>query len=150
MSLTGANAVIMLTIPNLFQIPNPLQGFAADDIFDVDQVKRAELLMGVDGILSGGFVWEQVRQTFALQADSPSMYIFDQWQLAEQAISDKYPCSATFTLTGINTQFSAPKGFLSAASPAPGVGKLIKPRKFTIEWQQVTPVVIPSIVQTVL
>jgi hypothetical protein len=149
-SLTGANSVIILSIPNLFATPVVLQGYAADDIFDVDQVRRAETLMGVDGFLSAGFIWEQVKQTYAFQADSDSNLIFDQWQMAEQAISDKYPCTATITLPGILAQFNCGPGYLTMASPIPGAKKLYQPRRYTIEWQQVLPAEIATVVQTLL
>lgn len=139
MSLTAANSTILLGITNLFSTPQQLYGFAADDIFDVDQVKRAETLMGVDGILSGGFAWEEVKQTFSLQADSPSCSIFDQWQQAEIAISDVYPAFATVILPGISTKFSCTNGFLLTASPMPKAKTLLQPRQFVISWNNVSP-----------
>lgn len=139
MSLTAANSTILLNIPFLFPVPQQLYGFAADDIFDVDQVKRAETYMGVDGILSGGFVWEEVKQTFSLQADSPSCALFDQWQQAEIAISDVYPAFATVILPGLQTKFACSNGFLMSASPMPTMKTLAQPRKFSISWNNVSP-----------
>ena len=137
MSLTSANSTILLSIVPLFPVPSPLFGFAADDVFDVDQVKRAETLMGVDGILSGGFVWEEVKQTFTLQSDSPSCNIFDQWQTAEELFQDVYSASATIILPGLLAQFSCINGYLINASPMPSAKKLLQPRKFTIAWNSI-------------
>ena len=53
-TITGASAVIMLSVPGLFSTPQQLQGFATDDIFDTAAIASAETLMGVDGNLSGG------------------------------------------------------------------------------------------------
>lgn len=139
MSLTSANSVLQLVVPNLFPIPQQLQGFAADDIFDVDQVKRAETLMGVDGVLSGGFVWEEVKQTITVQADSPSCILFDEWQQAQIAIADVYPAFLTVILPGILTKFACGPGFLLTASPMPKVKTLIQPRQFVIAWNNVSP-----------
>lgn len=139
MSLTSANATILFSVDTLFPAPVPLAGFSADDIFDVDQVKRAETLMGVDGVLSGGFVWEEVKQTFSFQADSLSCILFDQWQEAEQALEDVYPASATIILPGILTAFACINGFLMTASPMPSAKKLLQPRKFSISWNIVSP-----------
>lgn len=139
MSLTSANSIILISVAGLFPTPQQLQGFAADDVFDIDQVKRAETLMGVDGILSGGFVWEEVKQTFALQADSFACAIFDQWQEAEQALEDVYLANATIILPGLLTQWACNKGFLMTASPMPSAKKLIQPRKFSISWNTVSP-----------
>ena len=78
-TLTAANAVITLTVPFLFPTPVQLQGFSADNIYDMDNVDQIETAMGVDGILSGGFVFNPVNQTFVLQADSPSIAFFETW-----------------------------------------------------------------------
>lgn len=139
MSLTGANASIMLSVPGLFSTPQKLQGFSTDDVFDVDQIKLAETLMGVDGMLSGGFVWEATQQTFTLQSDSPSVFVFDQWVAAIKSASDTLTGSATVVLLGISTKWSCKVGYLTQYPPMPSVGKLIKPRKYTVMWQTVTP-----------
>ena len=81
-SITSANAIIMLTIPDLFPAPQQLQGFAADDVYGVNDLKSAEVLMGVDGKLSGGFVFVPIEWSISFQADSPSLDIFDQWWTA--------------------------------------------------------------------
>jgi hypothetical protein len=139
MSLTGANSVIMISIPGLFPTPQQLQGFAADDVFDVDQVKRAETLMGVDGKLSGGFVYEEVKQTFALQADSPSVFIFETWDAAMLASGDVFSATATVILSGIRTVFNCGPGFMISGSPMPSVKKLYQPRKWTVAWERTGP-----------
>lgn len=139
MSLTAANAIIMLSVADLFPNAQRLQGFSTDDVFDVEQIKAVETQMGVDGILSGGFVYNETTQSFTLQSDSPSIFVFDQWVLAQQAAQDTFPGSALVTLSGIDTKFSCVKGFLTDYPPMPSVGKLIKPRKYTIRWESVSP-----------
>ena len=76
-SLTSANSVIMLTIPGLFDTPQQIQGYSADDIFDTGQVSNAEVLMGIDGKLSGGWIPAVKTQTYTLQADSLSVDFLD-------------------------------------------------------------------------
>ncbi len=142
MSLTGANAVLMLSVPGLFDTPQQLQGFATDDIFDVEQVKRIETLMGVDGILSGGFVFNEKPMTITLQADSPSNFIFEQWDAAEQPpYGDVLSASMTVVLTGLSTKWSCINGFWTDAPPGglAAIKKLVQPRKYTLRWEQVVP-----------
>ena len=69
MSITTANAVVMLGIIPLFPIPQQIQGFASDEVYDVPSIKSAEALMGVDGKKSSGFVYVLIPQTITLQAD---------------------------------------------------------------------------------
>lgn len=138
-SLTGANTIFMLGVTGLFDSPQQLQGFAADDIFDVDQIGIGETLMGVDGILSGGLIFEPTTQNIKLQSDSASISIFDQWIQAELAAVDKLPCNAVVKITGLGIKFTMPKGFITKYPPMPSVKKLVQPRAYTIMWETVTP-----------
>lgn len=138
-TLTAANAVITITIPNLFSIPQQLQGFSADDVYDVDQQEVVETMMGVDGILSGGFVNVAVKQTFTLMADSASNLIFETWAINQALIQDAYVANGSTTLPATGRVYTSTKGFLTSYQPIPSGGKLLKPRKYTITWQSVLP-----------
>lgn len=139
MSLTGANSIIALAIPGLFNTPQQLQGFAADDVFTTEMVRRIEVLMGVDGFLSGGFVNVEVKQSFSLQADSPSNDLFDQWDATQQQLGDPIIANGEETLLSINKSWSLTRGFLTGYTPVPEVKKIIQPRKFEITWNFVRP-----------
>ena len=139
MSLTSANAVLQLSVPGLFDTAQQLQGFSSDDIFDVEAVRRAETLMGVDGYLSGGFVWEEVKQTITFQGDSPSINIIDQWDQAQLAQQDVYPAHMTVILTGVQTQWTCSNGYLMSWVVIPSAKKLIQPRRLMISWNNTSP-----------
>src|ERR1700692_2768327 len=104
-NITAANAVYILSIPNVLLAPTQLQGFAADDIFDTEPLEAAETLMGVDGILSAGFVFVRVPQSITLQADSASNVVFDAWWTQEQANKTKYAASGQIRLPAIGTKW---------------------------------------------
>lgn len=141
-SITGATAVVMLSIPGLFPNPQQLQGFAADDIFDTDAIESAETLMGVDGIMSAGFVFVPINQRYMLQADSASNFIFDTWWANQQQIQDLFFANAVIYLTALGTKWNLTKGALVSYKPVPAVKKLIQPRSFTIRWQSSLPSVV--------
>lgn len=138
-TLTSANAVITLTIPGIFSTPQQLQQFAVDDVADVDTLTIAETLMGVDGFLSGGFVFNSVKYTFTLQADSPSCFIFDQWKNAQATLLDTFPANGGLLLKSLGTKWTWTRGFLVDYSPAPNIKKILQPRKFGVVWQRVFP-----------
>jgi hypothetical protein len=140
MSLTGANAIITISQPTLFPTPQQIQGFAADDVTDMEPAKILEHLMGVDGNLSFGFVWMERMQEITLQADSASNSIFDQINNQSQAVQDVYPLNGTVILKGIGLMFILVNGGLETYKPMPKVGKIIGPRKYRIVWNKVTPV----------
>jgi hypothetical protein len=146
MSLTSANAIITLSISDLLAAPIQIQGFSVDDIFSTGALKSAETQMGVDGVLSGGWVNVPVPQTYDLMADSPSNDIFDTWWAAEQAAQDVYTASGVILLPGLNRKWTMVKGFLTSYQPLPDVKKLLQSRKYEITWQQSQPAVMPSLV----
>ena len=148
-TITGANAIYTLAIappafapqvsPTLFAAPVQLQGFAADDAFATEPLASVETLMGVDGILSAGFVYVPVRQTITLQADSISNSLFDAWWNAMQTTKDVFLAQGVITLTTIQTKYALTNGSLTTYHPLADVRKLLQPRRYGITWQAVSP-----------
>ncbi len=137
--ITSANSILTLSIATLFPNPQQLQGFGVDDIYDIAQVKNVETLMGVDGLLSAGFVWKERVQTVTLQADSASNAIFDTWNAQQESNQTVYPAQGLIRLPGIATKFIQTRGFLTGYKPAPKAGRLLHPRTYEITWQRVAP-----------
>jgi len=135
--ITGANSLFTITVADLFSSPFQLQGYAADDAFATDAMTIAETLMGVDGILSGGFVNVETHQTISLQADSPSITYFDQWFSAQKSNQEVYTASATITMPAVGLKYTLKNGFLTTYAPMAGVKKLLQPRQFAITWNSV-------------
>lgn len=137
--ITSANAIYQITIPGVFNVPVQLQQFATDDIFDTGAIPAAEVMMGVDGILTAGFVFAPVEQGISLQADSPSIALFETWRSAEVNARDKFPAQAVIVLTTLNTKWALTKGFLRNFPPMPDAKRVLQPRKFSITWEAVSP-----------
>lgn len=136
-TLTVANSVIMIVIPDLFPIPQQLRGYSADDVLTTEAVDSVETQMGVDGLLSGGWMPTPKRQTYTLQADSPSTFMFDTWQQSQEAIRDAYIANAFITLPSIGVIYTCTKGFLTSYTPMPDARKILQPRKFTVTWESI-------------
>ncbi len=139
MSLTGANASIAISQPTLFPSAQNIQRFAADDVTDMDAVEIVERLMGVDGVLSFGFVWKERLQKIRLQGDSDSNIFFDTINNQQQAVQDVYPLTGTIILPAIGLKFTCTNGALTMYKPMPAVKKLIQPRDYQIVWNKVIP-----------
>lgn len=135
-NLTAANCVFQLSIPDVFPSPQQLQGFAADNIFDVDPQEAIQTQMGVDGLLSAGFVYVETRQSITLQGDSASNDVFDAWRDAEKAALNVFPASAVVVLPAINRKYEMTRGFMTSYMPFSSAGKILQPRKFTITWNR--------------
>jgi len=138
MAITSASAILTLSVNGLFG-PTQLQGFSTDEIYSIGELQAAETMMGADGILTAGFIFQSVSQTIDLMADSGSNALFDQWYSAEQQAKRKFIASGTIYLHGTGTTYDLTRGFLKTYKPAPDGGKTLKPRKYTIEWQSIIP-----------
>ena len=137
--LTAADIVIVLSCPDVIGGPFQLQGFAAEDVFDTDNLAVAEVAMGVDGILSAGFVPREVVQRYTLQADSQSVDYFEAvyaQQVAQRAV---YAFTGVLTLPAVGKTYNGSRGFLTGYSPTPAGRKILQPRQFAITWQSMSP-----------
>jgi hypothetical protein len=136
-TITSPNAALFLSISGLYSIPQQIQGFAADDITDFAEVNSSEIVMGVDGKLSGGFVYMPIPQGIALQADSDSNDLFDTWYASQQAAGELFVATGILRLPSVTKTYTMTRGFLTTYKAAPDVKKTLQPRKYTITWQTV-------------
>lgn len=137
--ITAANAVLTLSQAILFPTPQQIQGFAADDVFDLDEIESMEVLMGVDGVMSFGYVWKVQPQTIMLQANSPSgPEFFDIVQSQQLAAQTAYPLDGVIILPAIGMKIILTNGVLTRYK-LPGAKKLIQPRRFGITWNLAVP-----------
>lgn len=143
LTITAANAVILLTIPGLYPVPQQLQGFAADNVYDVEDVENSEEVLGVDGRLSAGFVPYVVIQTFAIMPDSESSVVFENWLMAETSLKDKFYASGSTTLPAIGRSYQMNNGVLKRMKPLPGAKKVLEARMFQVKWESVVPLGLP-------
>lgn len=139
--ITGANATFMISVTSVFPAPVQLQGFAADDVFETDPLESVEHYMGVDGILSAGFVFVPVRMGISLQADSPSNQLFDAWWAAMQAARGVFFANGVVILPNVGQKWALAQGILQHYQPVPPVKKLLQPRKHGILWTAVSPAI---------
>lgn len=136
-TITSANAVLSLAINNYFPVPQVIQGFAVDDAFESESVQQSEVLMGVDGTLSGGKIFVPYKMTIHLQADSPSVFLFDAWRNAQNAAVDVFSASGSINLPGTSMVYTLNNGFLTSATPFPAVKKTLTPLVYEITWQSI-------------
>ncbi len=138
-TITAANAIILLGATGLFDTAQRIEGFAADNITDMDAYQPTETLTGVDGRLSAGWAFAPVPQNITLQADSASNDFFDTLISAEETAREKYVLFGSIVLPATNRKYSMTRGFLTNIVKLPAVAKVLQPRKFTVLWQRVQP-----------
>lgn len=138
--ITSADAILTMTQPTLFPNPVQLQNFGADDIYDTDQIRTLEAMMGVDGNLSFGFVFVPVLQNYTFMADSPSIDdFFDIIYTQQRVAKTTYPLAGTILLPSRGKKFIMTNGGLSNYKPAPDAKRVLQVQKFQITWESIVP-----------
>ncbi len=138
-TITSANSVFMLAINTLYPTPVQLQGYMADAAFAQESVDIAENVLGVDGIMSSGWVPRMFPQTISIMPSSPSSVIFETWAAAEDTAQEKFFCNATITLKSTGRKYSLQNGVLTNYVPIPEAGKVLRGRPFKLVWNTILP-----------
>lgn len=138
LTITAANSIILLSIDGLYDVPQQLQGFSADDVFDTETIAPNETMMGVDGRLSGGFVHNPIRQNFSLQADSASNLMFENWIAAMNRVKETYIANGQVQLPAVGRKYVMVRGFLTSIPPTAAARKVLQPRRYQITWERIT------------
>ncbi len=135
--LTVSNAIIMLVIPDLFPVPQQLQGFAADDLMTNEPVDSIETIMGLDGLLSAGWVPTPKIWTCVLQANSISTFMFDELNQQQESAKRGFSMDGSLTLPDLGRTYVMANGFMTNYTVMPDARKILQPRRFRITWESI-------------
>ena len=138
-TLTSANAQLTLSVAGIYSSPQAIQGFATDDAFESDSAAQAETMMGVDGFLSAGKIFAPYDMTIHLQADSPSIALFDTWRTQQDAQVDVFRADGNILIPGTGMIYQLVRGYLMSAPAFPAVKKILQPQAYVIRWERITP-----------
>lgn len=125
-TLTTANATLKMVAEALYTSAVSVQGFATDDAWDQDAVQNGEYSMGVDGNYSAGYVFNAVRMTITLQADSPSLVYFENVYNYENTNRTKLTTEITIRSTANGRLYDYKNGFMESYK-APAGKKILQP-----------------------
>lgn len=139
-TITAANSVYFLAIAGLYPTPQQLQGFSADAAFDTDASEPAEVVIGVDGRMSAGYVPFLTKQTISIMPDSLSSQMFEDWLAAQKAAREVYIANAVITLPSVNRAYVLTSGVMTSIVSIPGTRKVLQARNFVITWGDINPV----------
>lgn len=143
-TITSANSSFVLSIAGVFNVPIPIEGYAADDAFAVEAFDTAETPMGVDGHMAAGFVPTPKKLTVMLMPDSPSLEVFDAWLGAMETAKEVFFAEATIVLPSIGKTYNMRKGVLTSAVKLPPAKKVLQPVQYVITFESIQPAVISN------
>lgn len=135
-TLTSANSQFTITNPAVFAAPVVIQGYMVDDAFGTEDVTPAEAKIGVDGRKSSGYTPYLTKMLIHIQADSPSIAIFDQWLAAMKAALDDLPATAAAIWSpSLGKVYDFTNGTLTRAKVMPDAKKVFEGQTYMIEWE---------------
>ena len=136
-TITSANSSVAIIVPGVYSAPQSIQGYATDDAFTAEAVEKVEAMMGIDGKLSAGYIFNPYKMTITLQADSASLALFTNWQLAQDAVREVIAASATIIIPSIGFKYAMSNGYLTRFQAMPEAKKTLGPPKFEITWEKI-------------
>lgn len=136
-TLTSYNSVLTMTVSALEIGPVQIQGFEADDAFDMLAVKPVEVKIGVDGQKSSGYVAFLVPFKFILMATSTSIDIMDALAEGIQALGDDVEINFTLESPALGKLWTMQNGSLTSYKPGPQGKKLLGAQDYEITFQSI-------------
>ena len=137
-TITSANSVFMLAIGGIAPIPQQIQGFASDAAWAFEDINNKEIVMGVDGKMSAGYVFVPKPMKVTIMPNSSSTSLFDLWYSSEETAREVFSADATLVYPAIGKKFTLTYGVLSRTKVAPTVGKTLQPVEYEITWESAT------------
>lgn len=137
LTITSANSILSIAVNGLFDTPVILQGFGATAGIATATVNTKEIVMGLDGTMSAGMIFVEHKQTITLMPDSPSGFLFDAWNRAEQQARELFFADGFVVLPGLKLQYAMINGVLSGYTAIADVARVLQARSFEITWQNI-------------
>lgn len=141
-SITSANAKLSLTVRNSLGIvvgPFTVEGYAEDAAFATETVDAAEVRMGVDGKMAGGYLPRITRFTLSLMANSPSIALMEAWDNAQKVLGDVLVADGFVSAPSLGRAYACVKGILTRLTPIPTARRTFsEPVVYEIAWESVT------------
>lgn len=138
-TLTSADCTLLLSVANMFDTPQRIQGFSTDDITDTDAQTVVQTAMGVDGRLSFGYTPAATVQNITLQGDSLSIDLFETVAQQMRLQRTVYVWSGTLIVPATQRKYTLTRGALTSYPPTPSLKATVQPRRFAITWESVSP-----------
>lgn len=142
-TLTSTNSVFTLSVKDTngrYVYRNQkIDGFATDDAFSLGAKQTGVGMVGVDGKFSYAYTPSTTEQNVTLQADSPSIDLFDAIYKLQENAREAYTLEANIQVPATRKSYALSSGVLTSYTPMPDHKQTLSPQSFTIVWGKVTP-----------
>lgn len=138
-NITDADAIIILTVENLYSSGVQLQGFSTDTAWTAGDATIAEARMGVDGKLSAGYTPAPRTMTISLEASSPSLEVMRNIISTSQMTKGVFTCSMQVTIPAQGKEYTLSNGVLQTGHDISDGKKVLDPSQFTFIFESCKP-----------
>jgi|SRR5882724_866947 len=142
--ITSANAVLTIAPRTAGLIGSggafTVEGFASDSAFMAEDVDVAEARIGVDGKASFGYTPYLTKQTITLQADSPSITLFEAIVGAQNTLRQPMILDQVLSIPSLAKNYVFTKGAMTRLTPFPPGKKVLEPVSYELTWEVVAAV----------
>lgn len=139
-TITSANAVLTITCPAVFPIPQVIEGFATEDAWSIAPYETARAFKGVDGKKSAAFVPANKEMDIHLQADSLSRLVFQQILGVMTATREIVLFDGNLVIPSTSEVWEFTNGNLGPNVPGPPSGKkTLEPTTWQVTWDDIQP-----------
>jgi len=132
--ITSANAILVMTVANLFPAGVTLQGFSTDQSYSQDELQVTEDRMGVDGNLVAGWIPSIKPVTVILEASSPSYTAMCQLYRAMEKKRGIYTVKLVATIPSIARIYTWTEGVLKSGQPVADGKKILDPTSWKFDF----------------
>lgn len=139
-TLTAANIKFAIVIPDIFPVPQILEGYGVDDAFATEALELAQVRMGVDGKMKGGYVPNPIVMPIKFMPTSISVATFENWGRGMVSAREVFEAQATITYPSLGKVFICSTGILTKYKPLPDAKKLLEDVSYEITWQDIKPI----------
>lgn len=142
MSISGSSIVLTFAVQTYSPAPVTIRGYGPDETVDAEALTVGEVMKGIDGFGTSGFMQTTLVTPFTLLADPqvvPSIDFMDGWMGAQMLLNGGtgdvlYAINGVITYPSLKRQMQVNNGTLRSFKPIPQGQKLLRPRQFSIEW----------------
>lgn len=134
-NITDADAVIILTVENLYPSGVQIQGFSTDTAWTAGDSQIAEARMGVDGKLSAGYTPSPRTINISLEASSPSLAVMRNIIETSQMTKGVFSCTMQITIPAQGKEYTLSNGVLQTGHDISDGKKVLDPSQFTFIFE---------------
>lgn len=131
-TITSANSKFTIRVPGLGGLPFTLQGYATDAAFATEPTEVNINQVGVDGLVSTGYVPSLTNFTVTLQANSESNAFFENWLAAMKLQREAMIGQAVIDIPSIGKSYAITHLSLTNVQQVPSAQRVLGPVTYSL------------------